>query len=987
MDAVPNDTILDGVIRAADVTYELGNLTHSAHLLRERPVVEEAAVLRTNIEQVRRDAVEFIADRDAYERLVGEARNLYLDNPANVERVQIAAVRRLLDEVVHGNPVSEDAQPPWARAVYAFLHARLLQFASLEEEALRTAARNRGFALVERVQTSGAKRVRTSSPDSGEKRLVDGSRAPSPLLPGGNLTPLTPFPSLASRDGVEEGSNGSATPVGAPIPLPAETLLPTVMDTRPDLEPRPFSPSEPMPAAAALPARRLLAPTATPNEPLTPVHVVLSSSPPPIPPHAMDPSPAGLTVGPSGSLGTSGSMHNPANHMEEEPASPPSVAPEVARGTATQAAEPPLVEVIQQAVSSVLESVLERIRVLESSLAIQAPVFTDLTPGRANLAGRKPAAEVPPGPGHNRHEKGIESGHVSPCPDAPTASAPGRDGMSLEATAPPQTTADVPRTAPPHTGVTGSHVVPAPISFAGAVAAGKQRPGPPARGSVKRAPAPQVPTGTSPSSPSPSHKTTRFVVQRGGGVDDAQRERNLREGDPPSGRTLEDRYRSAAARIVLAVRSDIEKAVANPIRVIDGSWCRKAAQRGPPEYTGNFSFTLAGDVPFSVIATYERFFIKHLLKGVLVPREKWVHAHIRGVPTRDVDGVIFPPPTLLSEVQSNDILGQAQLCQTPRWLLGPQRLDPLSHASVLIVFLDRDGKLAPALRRHGLRMFGTHCVVHITGDAPVFRQCGRCHKVGHTAPKCTRSPTTLICHICGGGHLGKHHDASCKKEHKVAGKCDCPRICIICRKPGHNARSSSCPVRGRFSHRGNPLEGDEVAAVQPIPVAPVAPVAPATPANPPSATSSAPAPAHARVDDEPAPSMRTLPSHQSNLDDFLVVTRTRNRRKGKGKKKATPPAPTPTPPPVAGPSGVLHTPSPAPAPAPAPAPVPAPSPAPAPALVPTPAPASTPAPPCVTASQSTDVYHRSLPDAWADDVDGLTLLSSDHVQQGFQLHP
>ena len=73
LDAVPNDTILDGVIRAADVTYELGNLTHSAHLLRERPVVEEAVVLWTNIEQVRRDAVEFIADRDAYERLVGEA--------------------------------------------------------------------------------------------------------------------------------------------------------------------------------------------------------------------------------------------------------------------------------------------------------------------------------------------------------------------------------------------------------------------------------------------------------------------------------------------------------------------------------------------------------------------------------------------------------------------------------------------------------------------------------------------------------------------------------------------------------------------------------------------------------------------------------------------------------------------------------------------------------------------------------------------------
>ena len=123
-------------------------------------------------------------------------------------------------------------------------------------------------------------------------------------------------------------------------------------------------------------------------------------------------------------------------------------------------------------------------------------------------------------------------------------------------------------------------------------------------------------------------KMTRFVVAHNSGVDDEHKEWALWEGDPPVGHTLTDRYKSSAAKIVLAICSDIEKQVVNPICIIDSAWCHKASSGGPPEYMGNFSFTVTGVIPFGVILTYHCFFIKYLLKGDLVPGEKWVHVHI-----------------------------------------------------------------------------------------------------------------------------------------------------------------------------------------------------------------------------------------------------------------------------------------------------------------------------------------------------------------------
>ena len=136
------------------------------------------------------------------------------------------------------------------------------------------------------------------------------------------------------------------------------------------------------------------------------------------------------------------------------------------------------------------------------------------------------------------------------------------------------TTAGAPQASLPRT---RTGVVLIPPTFAGVVTAGGYRDNVNARAFAKQA---KAAAPSPPSSQGP--KTTRFILQRGSGVDDERRERNLREGDPPVGRTLADRYKNSAARIVLAIPSDIEKEVANPIRIIDGAWCRKASQGGPP---------------------------------------------------------------------------------------------------------------------------------------------------------------------------------------------------------------------------------------------------------------------------------------------------------------------------------------------------------------------------------------------------------------------
>ena len=299
-------------------------------------------------------------------------------------------------------------------------------------------------------------------------------------------------------------------------------------------------------------------------------------------------------------------------------------------------------------------------------------------------------------------------------------------------------------------------------------------------------------------------KTTRFVVARDGGFSDPDREAAL-WGEHGTGPLLE-MHRRSATRLIMGIRTAIERAVARPaLRLIEGAWSRRSVKDGPPMPTGNFSFTVAGEVSLADALPYEKYFTDALGKGHIVPGEKWVHVQVRGVPTRNADGDIHGEEALLSEVRLDPRLAEAELCLFPRWLLGPKRLHSLANASVTVVVLDRHGTLTPLLRRHGVRMFGAHCRVDVTGDSPIFRQCGRCHHIGHTARSCKKPATFISCFKCGGRHLADAHDRECKGTHPVAGRCSCVLKCILCGRTGHHARAKSCPVRGRF--KAQELEG------------------------------------------------------------------------------------------------------------------------------------------------------------------------------------
>lgn len=92
---------------------------------------------------------------------------------------------------------------------------------------------------------------------------------------------------------------------------------------------------------------------------------------------------------------------------------------------------------------------------------------------------------------------------------------------------------------------------------------------------------------------------------------------------------------------------------------------------GRPVPTGNFSFTVVGDVPFRTALRYLPFFVRVLGKENMVPGEKWTHAHARGVPPLNADGAVYDSDeaSLLTELQVNPLMDGVQLCHPPFWLL------------------------------------------------------------------------------------------------------------------------------------------------------------------------------------------------------------------------------------------------------------------------------------------------------------------------------
>ncbi|KAH9016989.1 hypothetical protein EDB85DRAFT_2155520 [Lactarius pseudohatsudake] len=317
--------------------------------------------------------------------------------------------------------------------------------------------------------------------------------------------------------------------------------------------------------------------------------------------------------------------------------------------------------------------------------------------------------------------------------------------------------------------------------------------------------------------------TTEVVVIRKGGFADTRREEALRARNPRD--------------IVMEVRTEVERQCRNPIKVLSGRWST-TYQR-----TGNFVYTLAGEVSLPAILSYKQWLCGPFPDADIAPTAGWTWSHLRGVPTTDEDGSKYDKAALLKEVRSNAMFEEAVYTAAPSWQIPPEK-HMAERAMVIVAYVDPTGEISKHALADGVFMFGSPVKFVVLGDKPALIQCGRCHLLGHNKNSllCKVPRTAVRCFHCGGSHDSTRHGFECKGQHKVAGRCDCAVKCILCGKQGHHARSRACPKRGDFAPPKLARAQDTPTDRQPAP----APQARAK-------GKQREAPPHQRVDDDEAP--------------------------------------------------------------------------------------------------------------------------------------
>ena len=261
---------------------------------------------------------------------------------------------------------------------------------------------------------------------------------------------------------------------------------------------------------------------------------------------------------------------------------------------------------------------------------------------------------------------------------------------------------------------------------------------------------------------------------------------------------LTDTQQETAIRACLAdaithkVRTAVEKAVHRPICIIAGWWSVSSKSRG------NFIYTLASEVPFTTIQSYESLLVAPFPgPSQLCPSLGWVRLLAHGVPT--IDNSVRGPDSLLKEVRSLPGLRSMYFTLPPRWVRPVERLKG-HYSSISFAFSDPDSTISSKLlnRRHGL--FGKEVCIERWLDKPLLIQCSCCHTLGHTSSscQCTVPKGDSRCAKCGGTHTTETHTRHCKGRHVVARTCNCKLPCLSCRSKDHDCRSHKCPAWDNF---------------------------------------------------------------------------------------------------------------------------------------------------------------------------------------------
>lgn len=240
-----------------------------------------------------------------------------------------------------------------------------------------------------------------------------------------------------------------------------------------------------------------------------------------------------------------------------------------------------------------------------------------------------------------------------------------------------------------------------------------------------------------------------------------------------------------------------------PVSLLSGRW---SSQSSP-----NFVLIFSGQPSTKAVMQFHRVFLDYFgERSTIIPQSGYARMIINLVPiSREVDGSLPSPHTILSEMIANPAFHNMTILQDPAWI-NPNGISkktglPKTHASISFSFLDTDGTRVASFHKQQVYMFGGKVKVTKYVTKAILRQCHCCWRLNHSESTCPRPPTTLICPVCGGRHLEDTHGTNClnRSSHSHAGRCDCAPSCFLCRSaklPGknHSARDASCPLQKRF---------------------------------------------------------------------------------------------------------------------------------------------------------------------------------------------
>ena len=404
------------------------------------------------------------------------------------------------------------------------------------------------------------------------------------------------------------------------------------------------------------------------------------------------------------------------------------------------------------------------------------PAQSDLTAARGSGAGDKSA--------WGEKEYPDVAAHDDAFPTLEKATAPGKLSKKARAAAKKraareQANASVPGYAPPTAASSSfiplSRIAPSWLRSTTAASTEQHQ-----RNQTFRTVAAKVqnrgPSGTAKRSTSPPSGVTEVTVIRNGGIDNKEEEHAFRRRNPAS--IVE------AAQRALNARSKF------PPTILKGRWSSKV------EKNGNFIYTISGSISPSALPILSPFLCEPFPgEAVLVPASGWTWAQLRRVPIGDeTTGMIHDNDALYEALIANPCFKDIPLPVSPGWLGNLANFND-KVASVSFAYVEQDKMTTKRAIREGVCMFGHQVTFVHCGDAPTVKQCSRCHSLSHFAGQCKLPEGTVKCARCGDNHEMRDHDSSCARPHRIPLGCDCPVTCLLCKQPGHHARSRNCPLR------------------------------------------------------------------------------------------------------------------------------------------------------------------------------------------------